>query len=90
MFSKIQTSFNMASLLHSLKIKNVMAQLTDTEFDTFFAKLRHDFGREYLLRLVCGPIVSPSHQSPVTLVSMDTVSAFVSTIIEERDPKHQK
>ena len=66
----------MTTLLPTLKVKNLLSQLGDQDFDGVFTKLRESFGRDYMMEMIC---------SSMTSLSRDTITRTVTTIVRERD-----
>ena len=78
----------MCSLPQIIKLKCLTAQLTDKEFDGLFTELREEFGREYVMQLLCASMMPTSPQVD-NRNSIESITRTVAKIIEERDPSSQ-
>ena len=80
----------MTTLLPVFKLKNLLSHLDDNEFDGVFTKLRMNFGREYVMELMCSSAISSLLQNE-NHDSMDKITDIVTTIIRQknqrRDPR---
>ena len=82
-FQNPKPSEKMSSILCVIKLKHSVAQLNDDEFDKMFSRLRKEYGREYLMQMICFPIKQPSE---IDVDSFERMIATVSSIMHERDP----
>ena len=72
----------MTALLPVFKLKNLLSQLNDLEFDAVFTKFLEQFGRQYVVQLMCSPmllsLLRTEHQD-----SIDSLTSIVATLLKE-------
>ena len=76
-------------LVSLIKYKNLIGQLTDSEFDTFLSNFRRKIGREEILRLLCVPFVQRLASKDAADQAFPTIapmSKIVSDILRARKP----
>ena len=74
----------MSQLFSTIRLKHLVSQLNDEEFDSMCSKLRQIFGREYVMQMVCSPI----NVHEIEMESIRKMSTAVLSIIHNRDPNH--
>ena len=75
------------TLVSVLRLKNLNAQLTDSEFDKFISKFKKSIGREEMMTRLCAQYLNHRGKMDESDDALTTTTTITSDIIRDRDSK---